>query len=94
MGRGRGSLEAVVGAFDETHVDEELDDLADAFRGASVAAPLDWDELSESKLDSQSYTMENIFKHLARMEDPWKDFSLRKAPLPELKELPEREKQH
>ena len=60
--------------------------------GAPVAAPLDWDELSDSKLDPQSYTMENIFKRLARRADPWKDFVRQKAALPKLEELPEPEK--
>jgi len=60
--------------------------------GAPVAAPLDWDELSDSKLDAQSYTMENIFKRLGRREDPWKDFSRHRASLPELDELSEAER--
>ena len=60
---------------------------------APVAAPLDWDELSDSKLDAQSYTMENIFKRLGRREDPWKDFARHRASLPELNALPEPEKE-
>lgn len=56
--------------------------------GAPVAAPLNWDELSESRLDPQSYTMENIFKRLSRREDPWKDLFLHRAPLPKVGELP------
>lgn len=51
--------------------------------GAPVAAPLDWDELSDSKLDSQSYTIENIFKRLSRKEDPWKEFSRHRSSLPQ-----------
>lgn len=59
--------------------------------GAPVAAPLDWEELSDSKLDAQSYTMENIFKRLGRREDPWKDFNRHRAALPEVRDLPEGE---
>ena len=42
--------------------------------GAPVAPPLDWAELSGKDLDSQSYTISNIFKRLGHKEDPWKDF--------------------
>ena len=40
--------------------------------GAPVATPLDWDELSDSNLHSQTYTMQNIFQRLGQKEDPWK----------------------
>jgi bifunctional non-homologous end joining protein LigD len=40
--------------------------------GAPVATPLDWDELSDSNLHSQTYTMKNIFQRLGQKEDPWK----------------------
>jgi bifunctional non-homologous end joining protein LigD len=60
-----------------------------ALPGAPVATPLDWDELSDSKLNAQSYTMENIFKRLSRREDPWKDFVRHRASLPQLTEITE-----
>jgi bifunctional non-homologous end joining protein LigD len=41
--------------------------------GAPVATPLDWDELSDSNLHSQTYTMQNIFRRLSQKEDPWKE---------------------
>jgi bifunctional non-homologous end joining protein LigD len=52
--------------------------------GAPVATPLSWMELDDPKLNSQSYTLSNIFKRLNRNEDPWKDIykqgqSLKKA---------------
>jgi bifunctional non-homologous end joining protein LigD len=52
--------------------------------GAPVATPLSWMELDDPKLNSQSYTMSNIFKRLGSEEDPWKDIykqgqSLKKA---------------
>ena len=41
--------------------------------GAPVATPLDWDELGNKKLNSQSYNVRNIFRRLGRKTDPWKD---------------------
>lgn len=41
--------------------------------GAPVATPLDWDELANRNLHSQSYTMQNIFRRLGQKEDPWRD---------------------
>jgi bifunctional non-homologous end joining protein LigD len=40
--------------------------------GAPVATPLDWDELLDSALHSQTYTVENIFRRLGQKEDPWR----------------------
>jgi bifunctional non-homologous end joining protein LigD len=45
-----------------------------AREGCSVATPLDWDELHDSELHSQSYTIANIFRRLGQKEDPWKSF--------------------
>ncbi len=45
--------------------------------GAPVATPLDWDELSESGLTSQRYTVKNIFRRLGQKDDPWADFYAR-----------------
>ena len=45
-----------------------------AREGAPVATPLDWDELSESGLNSRSYTVDNIFRRLGQKPDPWEDF--------------------
>lgn len=39
--------------------------------GAPIAAPLDWDELSDRQLQSQTYKVENIFRRLGQKEDPW-----------------------
>jgi bifunctional non-homologous end joining protein LigD len=41
--------------------------------GAPVATPLEWDELSDSDLGSQSYNIKNIFRRLGQKEDPWKN---------------------
>lgn len=41
--------------------------------GAPVATPLDWDELNDPDLHSQSYTVKNIFRRLGQKDDPWED---------------------
>lgn len=41
--------------------------------GAPVATPLDWAELADPQLHSQSYTMRNIFQRLGQKADPWQD---------------------
>jgi len=42
--------------------------------GAPVVTPVDWDELSDQDLDSQSYAVKNIFRRLGQKEDPWKGY--------------------
>lgn len=41
--------------------------------GAPVATPLDWKELGDTSLHSQSYTLKNIFRRLGQKADPWRD---------------------
>lgn len=41
--------------------------------GAPVATPLDWDELGSSGMGPRKYTLRNVFRRLARKDDPWKD---------------------
>ena len=40
--------------------------------GAPVAAPITWEELSDPKVKSDSYTIGNVFELLKRRADPWK----------------------
>lgn len=40
---------------------------------APVATPLDWAELADPSLHSQSYTLRNIFRRLGQKADPWQD---------------------
>ena len=52
--------------------------------GAPVAAPLDWEEVSNQRINPQTYTMKNIQQRLAKKGDPWegqfdKPYSLDKA---------------
>lgn len=39
--------------------------------GAPVAVPIEWNELRDKKLTSQSYTVKNIFRRLSQKNDPW-----------------------
>lgn len=48
-----------------------------AREGAPVAAPLRWRELGAREMSAQRYTIKNIFKRLARIEDPWKSIARR-----------------
>jgi bifunctional non-homologous end joining protein LigD len=41
--------------------------------GAPVATPVDWDEIRPG-FDAQRFTMRNIFRRLARKQDPWRGF--------------------
>lgn len=42
-----------------------------AIEGGPVATPLRWDEVGAGDLDPQGYTMTNIFRRLAQIDDPW-----------------------
>jgi bifunctional non-homologous end joining protein LigD len=45
-----------------------------AKKGAPVSVPLDWSELEKKGLESNSFTIRNIFARLDQTEDPWTDF--------------------
>lgn len=64
--------------------------------GAPVATPLDWSELGDHDLHSQSYTIKNVFRRLGQKEDPWKDMMDNARSLGEargkLEKLPVKEK--
>jgi bifunctional non-homologous end joining protein LigD len=42
-----------------------------ARRGAPVAMPIAWKELSDKELRGDSYNLGNVFRRLARRPDPW-----------------------
>ncbi len=42
-----------------------------AISGAPVAAPLEWDEALAPRWDPQRWTIKNLFRRLARRDDPW-----------------------
>jgi bifunctional non-homologous end joining protein LigD len=56
---------------------------ARAKEGAPIATPIEWSELSNSKLNPQAYTIKNIFRRLSRKKNPWKDFYKKAHALPE-----------
>jgi bifunctional non-homologous end joining protein LigD len=41
--------------------------------GAPVATPIWWDELSDSKLRANRWTVKNVLRRLAAKDDPWAD---------------------
>ena len=38
-----------------------------------MATPIDWDELSDSKLRPDRWTVNNVLRRLAAKGDPWAD---------------------
>jgi bifunctional non-homologous end joining protein LigD len=50
--------------------------------GAPVAAPLEWDEVGDARLSADRWTVRNIFRRLARRDDPWSDVDAHARPLP------------
>lgn len=56
-----------------------------AKEGAPIATPLSWSELSNPKLNPQSYNIKNIFRRLSKKKDPWKDFYKKAKSLPKIK---------
>jgi bifunctional non-homologous end joining protein LigD len=45
-----------------------------ARRGAPVSVPLDWSELKNKDMQSNSITIRNIFDRLDNVKDPWTGF--------------------
>ncbi|MBD3161469.1 MAG: ATP-dependent DNA ligase [Candidatus Eisenbacteria bacterium] len=46
--------------------------------GAPVAVPLRWDEVERGRIEPDSFTIGNLFRRLARTEDPWRSFRRRR----------------
>ncbi|OPL10810.1 MAG: hypothetical protein AVO34_09925 [Firmicutes bacterium ML8_F2] len=44
-----------------------------ALAGATVAAPLDWEEFDEGTFHPQKYNIYSVIRRLGQKEDPWKD---------------------
>ena len=58
-----------------------------ARKAAPVAVPLQWDEVQSGKIKaSGAYTVQNIFRRLAQMDDPWSDFKRRGVSLAQARE--------
>jgi bifunctional non-homologous end joining protein LigD len=45
-----------------------------ARKGAPVSVPLEWNELKQKDLRSNSFTIRNVFDRLERTPDPWSNF--------------------
>jgi len=43
-----------------------------ARRGAPVATPIEWDELSSSGMGPRRYTLSSVFRRLGQKQDPWR----------------------
>jgi bifunctional non-homologous end joining protein LigD len=56
-----------------------------SLKDAPVATPLDWDELSDNNLNSQTFNFKNIFKRLSRIKDPWNGINRYRWSLEEVK---------
>ena len=50
--------------------------------GAPVATPLEWDEVKDSGLTADRWTVRNLFRRLSRRDDPWTDVDRDARPLP------------
>ena len=53
--------------------------------GAPVAAPLEWDEVRDGALTADKWTIRNIFRRLARRDDPWVTIDHSARPLPRVR---------
>jgi bifunctional non-homologous end joining protein LigD len=53
-----------------------------ALPGAPVATPLAWEELEDSGLEAQRWTMRTIGERLDARGDPWADISRHARALP------------
>lgn len=56
--------------------------------GAPVATPLEWDEVKDSSLTADRWTVRNVFRRLGRRDDPWAHVDRDARPLPS--RVPER----
>jgi bifunctional non-homologous end joining protein LigD len=43
--------------------------------GAPVATPIEWDELSDSRLRPDRWTVKNVLRRLAAKGDPWAEIA-------------------
>ncbi len=55
---------------------------------APVATPLRWDEVGRSSLSPRKYRIDNLFRRLARIPDPWQDIARHAVRLPPRKRWP------
>lgn len=56
-----------------------------AIENAPVAVPLSWDEVANKNLHPRKYTLDNIFRRMARKKDPWRNMQKHAVSLKELR---------
>jgi bifunctional non-homologous end joining protein LigD len=56
-----------------------------ARENAPVATPVAWAELERKGLESRSFTIQNIFRRLGQIDDPWKGWRRRACSLQRVK---------
>jgi len=60
--------------------------------GATVAAPVHWQELEKGSVDARSFTIDNIFRRLGQIRDPWRKILQRHHDLSEAVRILRRKK--
>lgn len=50
--------------------------------GAPVATPLEWREVGSGDLDPRRYRIDNLFRRMAQIDDPWADIARHAVRLP------------
>lgn len=59
-----------------------------ALPGAPVATPLGWDEVDRDDLTPRRYRIDNLFRRLARIDDPWADIQRHACRLRKVSDIP------
>jgi bifunctional non-homologous end joining protein LigD len=57
--------------------------------GAPVATPLNWHEVEDSDLHPRRYGIDNLFRRMAQVDDPWADIERHAVALPPEKHWPD-----
>jgi bifunctional non-homologous end joining protein LigD len=81
--KGRLYLDTIRNAYGQTSVAPYA---VRAKEGAPIATPIDWEELEDNNLTSQSYRLSNIFYRLSQKDDPWKNVYQHKYSVKRLKQ--------
>ncbi|MGK7295128.1 MAG: non-homologous end-joining DNA ligase [Candidatus Wenzhouxiangella sp. M2_3B_020] len=58
--------------------------------GAPVATPVRWEEV-DGDLDPRGYRIDNIFRRMAQVDDPWRDIARHASGLPRIADIPSTE---
>jgi bifunctional non-homologous end joining protein LigD len=58
--------------------------------GAPIATPIRWEEV-DGDLDPRRYRIDNIFRRMSQVDDPWRDIARHASGLPGIDEIPSAE---